>query len=411
MKSNQGLEKGKTIFRKSYQYVGTKGAHHIRRRPYLLPLAGFLLGAALVLVVVFAHGGRPVYVSDKHVVYLFDNGGKQQTLDTNAKTVGDLVNKLPLHLIPQDVVEPSMDTPIVEDNFRVNVYRARPVTIADDKGSRTVAVTAQKSPRVVAQDAGLTVYPEDHINFAQGTLKENIIGEKVVVDRATPVFFNLYGTPLTTRTHAKTVGDLVREKNIVITNNDQVQPALGTPITPNLQVFVARAGTQIQTIEENIPAPTQIVDDATLSLGATATRQAGTPGKRAVTYQIDKTTGAKTPIQTVNIVDPVPTIIARGTRVLVTGDKSDWMAAAGISSGDYGYVNFVISHESGWNPASLNGSGCAGLGQACPGSKLAAACPGWQNNPVCQLKYFTGYASRYGGWGGAYNFWTSHHYW
>jgi resuscitation-promoting factor RpfB len=390
------------------------GRHHIKRRPYLLPIAGFLLGLAVVGATVFAHGGRPVHVSDTHIVFLFDSGGKQQTVDTKAKTVGDLVNKLPLHLIPQDVVEPSLDTPIVEDNFRVNVYRARPVTVTDDKGNKTVTVTAQKSARVVAQDAGLTIYPEDEAVFTQGTLKENVIGEKVVVERAVPVFLNLYGTPLTIRTHSKTVGELLKDKKVKISGGDQVQPASNTPLTPNIQVFVSRSGVQIQTVEEVVPAPTQIVPDGTLSLGASATRQQGSDGKRAVTYQIDTKNGAvaaKTVIQTVIIQDPVPTIVARGTRVLVTGDKTSWMAAAGISAGDYGYVNFVVSHESGWNPASLNGSGCAGLGQACPGSKLAAVCSAWQTDPVCQLRYFTGYANKYGGWGGAYNFWVSHHYW
>jgi uncharacterized protein YabE (DUF348 family) len=410
----RSVTRDKTIFTRSYQAIGERGKHHIRKRPYLLPIAGFLLGAAIVATIVFANGGRPTPINDSHVVYLFDNGGKSQTLDTKAATVGDLIHKLPLHLIPEDVVEPSLDTPIVEDNFRVNVYRARPVTVIDDSGGKTVAVTAQKSPRVVAQEAGITIYPEDNTSFGQGTLKENIIGEKVVIDRAVPVFFNLYGTSLTLRTHAKTVGDLLRDKKVKVSAGDQVQPALNTPITPNIQVFVARQGTQIQTVEEEVPAPTQVVSDPTLSLGSSATRQAGSPGKRAVTYQIQITNGqvaARTVIQSVVIQDPVPTIIARGTRVLVTGDKTSWMAAAGISSGDYGYVNYIISHESGWNPASLNSSGCAGLGQACPGSKLAAACPGWQNDPVCQLRFFSGYASRYGGWGGSYNFWLSHHYW
>jgi uncharacterized protein YabE (DUF348 family) len=363
---------------------------------------------------VFANGGRPVQAGDSHIVYLFDSGGKQQTLDTKAQTVGELIKKLPLHLIPQDVVEPSLDTPIVEDNFRVNLYRARPVTVTDDKGTKNVAVTAQKSARVVAQEAGLSVFPEDEATFAQGTLKENIIGEKVVVERAIPVFLNLYGTPLTIRTHSSTVGELLKDKKVKITNGDQVQPTANTSLTPNIQIFVTRMGVQIQTVEEVVPSPTQIVPDGTLSLGASATRQQGAPGKRAVTYQVDTKNGSvatKTTIQSVVIQEPVPTIIARGTRVLVTGDKTSWMAAAGISSGDYGYVNFVISHESNWNPASLNAGGCAGLGQACPGSKLAAVCPGWQNDPVCQLRFFSGYAGRYGGWGGAYNFWLSHHYW
>jgi uncharacterized protein YabE (DUF348 family) len=413
MKSKDA-NKSKTIFTKSYGVVAGHGKRHIQRRPYLLPVAGFLLGLFIVAAIVFAHGGRPVQVSESHIVYLFDNGGQRQTLNTKDATVGELVKKLPLHLISQDVVEPSLDTPIVEDNFRVNVYRARPVTITDDSGSKTVAVTAQKSPRVVAQDAGLSIYPEDNASFAQGTLKENIIGEKVVVDRATPVFFNLYGTPLTIRTHTKTVGDLLADKKVKVNNGDQVQPSLNTPLTPNIQIFVARMGTQIQTVEEAVPSPMQILPDATLSLGASATRQAGAPGKRAVTYQVETKNGqvsARTIIQIVVVQEPVPTIIARGTRVLVTGDKTDWMAAAGISSSDYGYVNYIVSHESNWNYQAANNSGTYGLCQALPGSKMASAGADWQSNPVTQLKWCSGYAGRYGGWAGAYNFWVSHHYW
>jgi uncharacterized protein YabE (DUF348 family) len=179
MTSKRRFSKSRTIFTKSYEVVGEHGKRHIKKRPYLLPIAGFLLGLAIVGATILAHGGRPVQVSDSHIVYLFDNGGKQQTLDAKAKTVGELVHKLPLHLIDQDVVEPSQDTQIVEDNFRVNIYRARPVTVTDDKGTKSVTVTAQKSARVVAQDAGLSIYPEDSTTFAQGTLRENIIGEKV----------------------------------------------------------------------------------------------------------------------------------------------------------------------------------------------------------------------------------------
>ncbi len=405
--------KNTSIF-SGYHLIKGHGARHIKKRPYLLPVFGALLGLVIVAGVVSANGGQTYQANSSHVVFLYDKG-KKQTLDTKAKTVGELINKLNMHLIPQDVVEPSRDSQIVEDNFRVNIYRARPVTIVDEGGNKQVAVTAQKSPRVVAQDAGLKVYPEDTASFAQGSLRDNIVGEKVDIARSKPIFFNLYGTPVTLRTQAKTVADLLKEKNVKIDSQDQVHPLPDTPVIPSMQIFVVRAGMQIAMTEESVPPPTQTVQDANLSLGATATRQTGAPGKRVVTYQVQKDPSGKeigrSIIQNVVVQEPVPNIIVRGTRVLVNGDKSSWMAEAGISASDYGYVNFVISHESNWNVGSLNGSGCAGLGQACPGSKLAAACPGWQGNPVCQLKFFSGYSSRYGGWGGSYNFWLSHHYW
>lgn len=391
-----------------------EGKRHLRQRPYIVPLGGAILALILVLAFLVGHGGQNLRpITGNHIVFLYDKGNRV-VLDTKAKTVGDLINRLNLHLIPEDVVEPSMDTTIPEDNFRVNIYRARPVVVVDNSANKTVTLTAQKSARVVAQQAGLNVYPEDNVVFGQGSLKENIIGEKVLVDRSVPATLNLYGTPLAIRTRAKTVAELLKEKNINLAQGDTVQPAITTPISADIQVAVIRNGTQVAIVNEEIPPPVQYVDDASLSFGTTVIRQSGSPGKRIVTYQIQVQNGkeiGRVVLQQAIIQASVPSVIARGTVVAPTGSHESWMADAGISSSDYGYVNYIVSRESNWNPAALNGGGCAGLGQACPGSKLAYACPGWQNNPVCQLSYFGGYANKYGGWGGSYNYWQSHHYW
>lgn len=386
---------------------------HVYRRPYILPLLGLLAGVAIFGGIILTRPSTALRPSDNHVVFLSDNG-QRETLDTKAKTVGELINKLPLHLISQDVVEPSLDTPIVQDNFRINIYRARPVTVVDN-GVKTVTITAQKSPRVVAQSAGLSIYPEDNVSFAPGSIAEGIIGEKVVVDPATPVQFNLYGTNLTVRTHSKTVGDLLSEKNVKLAQGDTVQPATDTPITPNMQVFVIRNGTAIETDQEQIPAPVQIVSDPNLTLGARAVRQAGTPGLKAVTYQVVTQNGvqtSKTEIQEVIVSQPVPEIVAQGTNVNIAGNKTALMSAAGIAPGDYGYVDYIVSHESNWNPGAENASGAYGLCQALPGGKMASAGSDWASNPVTQLRWCNSYAlSSYGSWYGAYAHWVSYHWW
>jgi len=90
-----------------------------------------------------------------------------------------------------------------------------------------------------------------------------------------------------------------------------------------------------------------------------------------------------------------------------SGTHEEWMAAAGIAESDYGYVEFIIQKESGWNPSARNGSeGACGLVQALPCSKLG---PNWQD-PVNALKWGNSYVSRYGGWAGAYAHWLSHHW-
>src|SRR5260221_5189568 len=76
--------------------------------------------------------------------------------------------------------------------------------------------------------------------------------------------------------------------------------------------------------------------------------------------------------------------------------KVAWLQAAGIAESDYNYVDEVFTPESHWNPSDVSPKGCIGLGQNCPASDgsywLEDACPNWQEDPVCQIQRFDGYA-------------------
>ncbi|QIM16772.1 transglycosylase SLT domain-containing protein [Leucobacter insecticola] len=91
------------------------------------------------------------------------------------------------------------------------------------------------------------------------------------------------------------------------------------------------------------------------------------------------------------------------------GSPAEWMAAAGIPESDWGYVDYIASRESTWNPNATNASsGACGLIQALPCSKV----PGNGYDPVDNLRWANGYAvGRYGSWAKAYDFWTSNHWW
>ncbi len=91
------------------------------------------------------------------------------------------------------------------------------------------------------------------------------------------------------------------------------------------------------------------------------------------------------------------------------GAPAEWMAAAGIAESDWGYVDYIVSRESGWNPNATNkSSGACGLVQALPCSKV----PGNGYDPVDNLRWATGYAvGRYGSWAGAHSFWVNNHWW
>lgn len=398
--------------KKQIEQVQESGTDHVQKRPYIIPMLGLFLSLAIVAGVIA--GSKPIdKPSDAHVVFLTDNG-KKRVIDTKAKTVGELLGRLKLNLVTQDVVEPTTDTEIPEDNFRINIYRARPVTL-NDNGNKVVALTAQRSARVVAQQAGLSLRPEDVVRFEQGNLDTNVIGEQISISRANPVNLNLYGTAFTTYTQAKTIGDFLKEKQITLNTGESVQPDQKALVSPGMEIFVLSKDAKLVNAQEDIAIPNQIVQDSSLSFGTTVVRQNGSTGKRTVTYLIQtdssgKETGRSIIHETI-IQAAVPKITAKGTAIDINSDRQSVMSAAGISKADYQYANYIISRESNWHVTAQNASGAYGLCQALPGSKMSSAGSDWSTNPVTQLKWCDGYADRYGGWAGSYNFWLAHHYW
>lgn len=383
------------------------------RHPHAVPVMTFSLLIVLTVGVYFL--ARQTHHIPPHrdaFIVIVSHDHEKQIVPSRQQTVGTLLQKLNIHLGEGDVVEPAATTLVKQDDFRINVYRAVPVQVVDG-AQKTFAFSAATTPRAIAQQTGQSLYAEDWVNTipSQDFIKSGAIGEQVVIDRATPVNVDLYGTPVVIRTHAKTVAGMMREKHIVLTKQDHLSVPPSTPIASGMSIGFLRTGTKVETVTEQIATPVQTVNDNSLAYGTQAVRQQGAPGEQVVTYQIalnNNVETGRTVIQKVVTKQPVTQIVVVGTSL--SGIKGD-MALAGISPGEYNSADFVISHESGWNPRSLNGSGCAGLGQACPGSKLAAACPGWQNDPVCQLRFFTGYASKYGGWNGAASYWRGHGYW
>jgi len=387
---------------------------------------GILLFITVAVYIVARTTHKLPQAHDAKIV-IISHDGVQQTVPVKEATVGQLLAKLHLTLSPGDAVEPAKTTRINQDDFRINIYRAKPVEVVD--GGRTIfGLSAAKTPREAANQVGAGIYAEDtpNINASQNFLKDSAIGERIVIDRATAVNVDLYGTHIVLRTHAKTVGELIKEKGIKIIKNDKIQPGTNAPITANMQLAFVRTGVKVETVSEGIKAPVQATYEDSLAYGTTAVRQAGSDGLQFVTYQINLVNNVETSRQVIQKIvskQPVTQIVAVGTSL--SGIKGD-MALAGISSGDYQYADYIISHESGWCPTKIQGQygGCPpltgpvpdyggyGLCQSTPGDKMASAGSDWETNPITQLRWCNGYAqAHYGGWYAAYNHWVNYHYW
>lgn len=428
---NQYIRRKRIILRRKARKLDNYFHRHPLRL-FAVLIASVLCMSAILFLTLNKHTVGDPYT---HIVILYSDR-KTKTLPTKEVTVGDFLDKAGVVIHEGDVVEPALTSKIEEDNFHINVYRAAPVVVYDGD-TKMYGLSAALTPRSIAEQAGAQLYAEDLVTAEPSNdfLKDGSIGTKVVVDRAVPATLNLYGSKLDVRTHARTVGDLLKEKNVKLASGDTVTPDSTTTLTDTTQVFVTRFGTQVITTQEDIPAPTQTVQDNSLSFGTTAVRQAGISGKKSVTYQVELKNGVEVSrklIQEVTIQAPVTQIIARGQAIQIPSDKESIMRAAGIAESDFPYVYFIINHENGlWCPTRWQGqrtcppyyeekfpgaetSTITGYGvcQATPGIKMSSAGDDWRTNITTQLRWCSSYAqARYGGWAAAYDYWIAHNNW
>ncbi len=364
------------------------------KHPLAIPIVTMFVLAFMTMIGFLLFGGSSVEPSDKKVVYLYIDG-KKQTIPTRAESVRELLTRLNIQLGNEDVVEPAVDAPITQDEFSVNIYRSRPVTVVDQDGTVVSARVAERKPADIAKKMGLKIYPEDNVNIVppDQTLEDGIIGEKLVVDRALPIKLSLYGKTFGIRTQSETVADLAKERGIEYSNKS-IYPAPETRLKPNSVVFITDPGKKIAITEESIDPPTEYVDSTDLNVGETEIREAGRPGKKVVVYEVAPD-GSRRALQTITVVDPEKQIVARGVKT--EGFEGGFEAAlsrlrscegaytSNTGNGYYGAYQFNIGSWQANAPAAYRNSLPS---DAPPGVQdLAAATyyrkSGWGPWPAC----------------------------
>ena len=402
----------------------------VSKNPIYVPIiTGFVLILATFMLLGIFGRTKAIEVTPNSKIVIISHDGIKQIVPSNDKTVGQLIAHLHIHLNKGDVIQPSLATHINQDDFRINIHRAIPVEIV--KGTSVdYTFSAAATPRAIADQAGVQVYPENKVTAqpSENFIQDGSIGQRIVIYPATPFILNLYGDQILIRSHAVTVAQLIREENIHLTNADQVTPAENTPLKPNEQVSIARQGVKIQSVTKTIPMPVKSIYVSDLAYGTSSIVQEGSAGQETIAYQENATNGvvAHVPIQTVITVPPVTEIVDIGDSL--SGIQGD-MALAGIPPSDYSYVNYIVSHESGWCPTKWQGeygycpagfsqvySNSAfvgyGLCQSTPPDKMSSFGSDWQTDPITQLEWCNWYAnSRYGGWYGAYIHWSNYGNW
>lgn len=275
-----------------------------------------VVGAFFVTSVVRA---SDIQEGDTQRLVTIHDSGSEVSIVTRALTIGDAIKQAEIEISDDDIVEPATNDKLIAKSYQVNIFRARPVIVVD--GLRiTKVMTAEQSPKQIAAKADLTLFDEDLTKIDRlDDPVEGGVGLRLTIDRAEVITLSQYGKVYEARTQAMTVGGLLKEKGIVLGDQDGVEPVSETSITPGMKIRVWRDGKQTITQEEVITKPIEEIKDSDQALGYRMVRSAGVDGKKNVTYEIEVRGGvevSRKQIASVTTLEPVKEVVAVGAKVL-----------------------------------------------------------------------------------------------
>ena len=291
----------------------------MRLRHYISPLhifiAGLIAGLAVIgaLAIPKAHA-----LEDGERLFMIHDRNSTRGIISDAPSLRKVFEQAHITLDKNDRVEPGLDEELATNQYQVNIYRARPVLI-EDGNVRQLVMSAYQTPKQIAAHAGIELRNED---TATVDLNSNFVSDgaslRMTIDRATPITLQLYGKTDTVYTQAGTVGEFLKEKNIVLGEKDDMSHKKADIITSGMSLSIWRNGKQTITQEEQVEFEVQQIKDANREIGYKEITTPGQKGKKMVTYEIVMQDGkevSRTAIQTVVTAQPV-------TQVETVGAKS-----------------------------------------------------------------------------------------
>lgn len=378
--------------------IRLQAKHYSKKITFVSGAILMLVGGLFFVNQALADATKPAAKAGEKLVTIYDRGA-EKTIVTKARTIREALKLAKFSIDEhQDVVEPSLDSEMVAEKYNINIFRARPITIVDGN-KRLKITTAEQTPALIAKAAGIEVFEEDKTTLSNSD-NMAVDGANMVmkIDRASMVNFVLYGKESVIRTHAKTVGELLKEKNIDPKKDDTLSVDRSAKIIPGMKIELWRNGKQTITAEEDVKFEVEKVQDANRDSGYREVKQAGENGKKNVTYEIEMKNGvevSRKEIASVVTKEPKKQIEIVGTKssTSFSGSFSEALARLRSCEGNYksntgnGYYGAYQFDKRTWG--NYGGYELASDAPAAVQDEKAwqtYKARGWQPWPTCKVK-------------------------
>ena len=378
--------------------IRLQAKHYSKKITFVSGAILMLVGGLFFVNQALADAIKPAAKAGEKLVTIYDRGA-EKTIVTKARTIREALKLAKFSIDErQDVVEPSLDSEMVADKYNINIFRARPITIVDGN-KRLKVTTAEQTPALIAKAAGIEVFEEDKTTLSNSD-NMAVDGANMVmkIDRASMVNFVIYGKESIIRTHAKTVGELLKEKNIDPKKDDTLSVDRSAKIIPGMKIELWRNGKQTITTEEDVKFEVEKVQDANRDSGYREIKQVGENGKKNVTYEIEMKNGmevSRKEIASVVTKEPKKQIEIVGTKssTSFSGSFSEALARLRSCEGNYksntgnGYYGAYQFDKRTWG--NYGGYELASDAPATVQDEKAwqtYKARGWQPWPTCKVK-------------------------
>jgi uncharacterized protein YabE (DUF348 family) len=200
--------------------------------------------------------------------------GQSRQLYTHQDTVATLLTDINLALYPEDILTPALDT-LLEPGSVIEIQRAYPVRVSAD-GHDFLLRTHATSVKGVLREAQLSLLPNDEVEVEGefGSVSSEPV--RVTIYRAVPFTLHDSDQATTFYTAAPTIGEALRRAGLTLYIADGVQPELGEPMVTGLDIYVERSvPVAVQVDGRTLRARThrQRVSDVLADLGVVLTGQ------------------------------------------------------------------------------------------------------------------------------------------
>jgi resuscitation-promoting factor RpfB len=323
------------------------------------------VAALLVLAVTTGFVG---YESTKTEVTLMLDGKKTE-VKTHADTVKDLLSEHDINPNQYDLVKPGLDAK-VEDKMKVEYLEAKKVVLTVDGKEKTVWTTAKTVGELVNQEQ-LTL--KDHDVIKPGLEAKITEKTEINIESAFPVLLVVGGKAQQVWTTSTTVADLLKQQKVSLGEIDRVTPAKTEAITGKTQVEVIRVEKVTDVVEEETPFATVNRKDSGLTKGKERVVQDGKKGKLQKRYEVVMENGKEVSrklIDSKTLTDSVDKIVAVGTKPKPVVSRSKAPSSSG------GREFYVSSTAYTANCSGCSGTTATGFNlKANPNAKVIAVDP------------------------------------